>query len=150
VQRKNPEVFSIFFVVIVALAFLWVAQPPCLGSTLLAGATKTIEPGSTHRKTSPPKKVAASPFDRIFAPGLEKHLARTQTAQSADKRTLKNSSAPAVNTMPNFGGFLSAPLFSAQGASGAKVRTTNHAHESDQSGLRSWSLMRHSRMTCPE
>ena len=34
-------------------------------------------------------------------------------------------------------------------ARSAQDRTTNHAHESDQSGFRSWSLMQHSRMTCP-
>ena len=34
-------------------------------------------------------------------------------------------------------------------ARSAQDRTTNHAHESDQSGFRSWSLMQHSRMTYP-
>ncbi len=124
-HRKNPEVFSIFFVVIIALAFLWVAQPACLGSTPPAAATKTIKTGSTHRKASPPKKVAVSPFDRIFAPGLEKHLAHTQTAQGADKRALKNSSAPGVTAVPNFGGFVSAPLFNAEPGSACVIDPGN-------------------------
>jgi ATP-dependent exoDNAse (exonuclease V) alpha subunit len=34
-------------------------------------------------------------------------------------------------------------------ASDAQNRTTNHAHEGDCSGFGSWSVMQHSRMTCP-
>jgi hypothetical protein len=112
--RKSREVASIFFIVPAAFAFLWVAQPVCLGSAPSLAAVRAVESGSKHRKASPPKNVSASPFDRIFAPGLEKYLARTKTARRSKKRALKSFSTSSVDATPNFGGFVSAPLFSAQ------------------------------------
>jgi Bacterial Ig-like domain (group 3)/FG-GAP-like repeat len=124
VHRKSPKVFSIIFVVFVALALLWITQPACLGSTP-PGAIRTAETESMHRKASLPKKFAVSPFERIFAPGLEKRLARAKTTQREDKRVLKSSSAPAVSAAPNFGGFVSAPLFSAEPGSACVIDPGN-------------------------
>jgi hypothetical protein len=114
-HRESGEVACVLFAIIV-FGFLWIAQPVCLGSDTHPAQARTTAAAQEQRKASLRKKVAVSPFDRIFAPGLEKSLARTDTDQPAAKHTLKDSSSPSVSAAPNFGGFLSAPLFSAQPA----------------------------------
>jgi hypothetical protein len=111
--RKSREVACVLFAIIV-FGFLWIAQPVCLGSDTHPAEARTTAAAQERRKASLRKKAAVSPFDRIFAPGLEKSLARTKTGQLDGNRTLKNSSSTAVSAAPNFGGFLSAPLFNAQ------------------------------------
>jgi hypothetical protein len=124
-HRRSREVACAFFAIAVVFEFLWVEQPACLGSTIPPAPTRTVEVRQEHRNALPRKKAAVSPFDRIFAPGLEKSQARTKTGQRAGQRTLRNYSAPPAGAAPNFGGFVSSSLFNAEPASACVIDPGN-------------------------
>ena len=113
-HRKSLEVASIFLIGLVVFGFLWVAQPVCFGSTPHPIAARTAATGPKSHRGSYRQKVAISPFDRIFAPGLEKSQVPTKTSQPHGVRTPRNYSAPSQGMAPNFAGFVSAPLYSGE------------------------------------
>ena len=113
-HRKSRDIVGVFFTVLVVVAFLWIAEPVCSGSTVRPVSARTVGAGQEHRKGSLRKKVAVSPFDRIFAPGLRKSVAGAKTVRRPDKRALKRLSAGSMVAAPNFGGFVSAPLYSGE------------------------------------
>jgi hypothetical protein len=107
-HRKNI-VSALFFI-----ALPWVTQPVCLASTPRLAATRAPKAQLEQRRPGLRKKVSRSPFDRVFAPGFEKHLARAEAARAGARRSLKNSAGSFASSTANFSGFLSAPLFNGE------------------------------------
>jgi hypothetical protein len=124
-HRRSREIACVCFTAHVVLAFLWTMQSVCFGSATRPVPAGTVKAGQEHQKGSPRKKVAVSPFDRIFAPGLQKSLARTKTNQPSGNRALGNDSTPSAVVSPSFGGFVAAPLYSGEPGSACIVDPYN-------------------------
>jgi Bacterial Ig-like domain (group 3)/FG-GAP-like repeat len=116
-HRKSHQAANIVFSFLIVFVFLWIAQPVCFGSSPGPAAARTVEASQKQRNGSVRKKGVVTPFERIFAPGLQKSLSRAQSDQRRGGRAAKNYSASALAASPNFGGFVSAPLYSGQAGS---------------------------------
>jgi hypothetical protein len=86
-----------------------VAQTICFASP---SGPDAAEAGKAQKQTVLRKTVPYSPFNLFFAPGLAKHFAHG-SASRAPQRAV-NSPASFASATPNFGGFLSAPLFNTE------------------------------------
>lgn len=70
--------------------------------------TKTRTTHSTSALTQAPNRVPGLPFDRVVRPGLQRELAKVRAAK---KTKIAAAATSRTASLPNFGGFLAAPMY---------------------------------------
>ena len=102
-KKSNQVMFVILIVLLV------VAQTICFASPSGPDTAEAAKVKLKQKQTALLKTDAHSPFDLFFAPGVEEHFAQGNASRPLQE--IMNAPASFASATPNFGGFLSAPLF---------------------------------------